>query len=263
MAKFDVLCEYGREFERRMRLQTFPLAIKMLEKESDIPKGAQRPFKDLGYRLAACQGFAMSRREGISVAMTLEDMVCAEAVIGYGLAEPPQSFFDGYHRFPRSVESLEAGSVWAHEFPRFKVGKYMGIVTAPLTAVNFEPDVVVIYTDPAQLQMLLAAAATKEGRELTCTVGAKAACVYSIVPSMTSGKYQVSLPCGGDKRYAGAQHDEIILSLPVGKIEDLLSSIRYMEEWGYRLPYRYVMKPNPEQPENYVEEGKMMGMYWL
>ena len=263
MAQFDVFREYGKELEKRIRLQTFPLAVKTLEKESDIPEGAQRPMRDFGHHLATCQGFAMSRREGTLVAMTKEDMWCPESVIGYGLAKPPQYFFDGYHRFPQSTESLEAGSVWANEFPRLKLGKYMGVVSAPLTTVNFEPNVVIMYCDSTQLSTLLLAAASKEGHELTCTVSAKGACVYSVVPSVESGKYQVTVPCPGDIRFAGAQHDEMIFSLPIGKMPELLSSLRYLDEYAYRLPFRYIMKPEAELPENYVVLGRMIGMEWM
>ena len=41
----------------------------MLEKEEDIPEGAFRPKRDKGIHLAQCQAFAMSRRDGITVAM--------------------------------------------------------------------------------------------------------------------------------------------------------------------------------------------------
>ena len=60
---------YGEELEKRLILRTSPIAVKMLEKESDIPEGAIRPLKDRGYHLAQCQAFAMSRREGTTVAM--------------------------------------------------------------------------------------------------------------------------------------------------------------------------------------------------
>lgn len=195
--------------------------------------------------------------------MTLEDMWCPESVVGYGLKEPPQYFLDGYQRFPQSAESLEAGSIWAHEFPKLEVGKYVGVVSAPLTTVTFEPDVVVIYCDSTQLSTLLLAAANKEGHELTCTVSAKGACVYSVVPPIQNRKYQVTLPCAGDRRFAGAQHDEIIFSVPVGKIEALLASLRCLDEYAYRLPLRCIMQPEAELPENYVVMGKMMGMHWM
>ncbi len=39
----DVFHNCGEELEKRLRLKTFPLAVKLLEKEEDISEGAQRP----------------------------------------------------------------------------------------------------------------------------------------------------------------------------------------------------------------------------
>lgn len=263
MGDFDVFHEYGYEIERRMRLQTYPMAVKMLKKESDIPEGAQRPMKDFGYHLATCQGFVMSRREGLTIAMTKEDMYCPESVIGYGLAEPPQYFLDGYHHYPQVNETLEASSAWAHDFPRLEVGKYIGVVSAPLMEVNFVPDVVIIYCNSAQLARLLGAATAKDGRELTCTVGKSGACVFSVVPPLQYNRCQVSVPCSGDRRFAGAQDNEMIFSLPLGKMEEVLLALRYAEGWGYRLPLRCVVKPEADMPDNYRKLGQMMGMDWM
>ena len=63
MAKFSASHEYGEELGRRIRLQTFPLAIKLLERETDIPEGAERPLRDFDYRMTLCQGYALSRKE--------------------------------------------------------------------------------------------------------------------------------------------------------------------------------------------------------
>jgi len=263
MGKFDVFHKYGKELEQQIRMLTYPLAITLIEKESDIPKRAQKPMRDFGYHLSVCQGFSMARREGITIVMMLEDMWCPESVIGYGLVEPPQYFYDGYHRFPQTTETLKAGSIWASELPHPEWGKYIGIAAAPLTTCDFKPDVALMYVDSTQLGHLLLAAATKEGHELTCTVSAKGGCVYSVIPPLLSGKYQVTVPCPGDRRFAGAQHDEIIFSLPIKKIADLLTSLRYLDDYAYRLPFRCIMQPEHELPENYVELGKMMGMEYV
>ena len=37
--------KYGEELETMMRLRTSPIAVKMLEKEADIPEGSLRPWK--------------------------------------------------------------------------------------------------------------------------------------------------------------------------------------------------------------------------
>jgi uncharacterized protein (DUF169 family) len=263
MERFDVFHKAADELERRIRLQTFPLGIKFLEKESDIPSGAKRPLRDLGYHTKSCQDFAMSRREGLMVASTLEDMYCPEAAIGFGLVQPPDFYFEGRHRFPQTVENREAGSAWAHQFPKMEVGRYIGVVSAPLNTINFDPDVIVMYVDSGQLRMLLLAAASKEGPELSCVISAKGACVYATVPSMQTGNFQVCLPCPGDSRYAAAQHDEMIFSVPRGRLDQLLTSLRYLEPWGYKLPFRYIMNAESPHPGNYTKMSHMLGMTWI
>lgn len=262
MVTLAALHEYGEELQKRLRLRTFPLAIKMLEKEEDIPEGAVRPKKDLGYHLLACQGFAMSRREGKMVVMLKDDMWCSESVMGFGLAEAPQYFLDGYSRFPETNKTLEAGSAWAHEFPRFQAGKYTGVVSAPLVTASFEPDVVVAYCDMVQLQCLLMARSWEEGHELKGTIPTKGACIYAVVPTMQTGEYQVTVPCPGDTGWAMAQSDEIIFTVPRKKIEDLVLAMRELEDkYGYNVNRRFTMTPHePYIKESYHKIGRMTGM---
>jgi len=184
----------------------------------------------------------------------------AASVIGLGLAEPPQYFLDGYTRFPESVETLQAGSNWAHDFPRFEAGKYIGVVSSPLAKANFELDVVILYCDSTQLKVMLSAAAWRNGYELTCTVSGKGACVYAVVPAVQHQRCQVTAPCRGDKRYAMSQDDEIIFSFPWVKSEELLTALRHLAQYGLRLPLDYLMKVEYELRESYLKVGRMMGM---
>jgi uncharacterized protein (DUF169 family) len=79
---------YGEELERLLLLRTSPIAVKMLEKEEDIPEGAFRPKRDRGVHLGQGQAFAMSRRQGATVAMLKEDHWCWCPLVGFGLVEP-------------------------------------------------------------------------------------------------------------------------------------------------------------------------------
>ena len=83
------------DLERYLRLQTYPLAIRLLRSESEIPQDARRPKRDEGCQYNVCQAFALSRRNGYTMAMLKEDMYCFEPVVGYGMGEPPQEFLDG------------------------------------------------------------------------------------------------------------------------------------------------------------------------
>jgi uncharacterized protein (DUF169 family) len=254
MSRFN---EMGKKLEQQLRLNTHPLAIKMLESPDDIPEEAIRPLKNFGKCLSTCQVFALSRRFGETVAQLFEDMWCPEPVIGFGLAEPPEYFFEGKTRYPVGVKSLEAGANWAREFPRFEVGKYVGVVSAPLTTASFEPDVAIIYCDSAQLLRLLLGLAYEDGRDITTVLGGHSACVYAVVPSMLKGKCQASVPCRGDRGYAGTQDYEMIFSIPRDQIARVIEG---MDQPGTsNAPTRFSMNPEYMLSEGYAEIAKLMG----
>ena len=252
---------YGEELEKRLQLRTSPVAIKLLEKEGDIPEGAIRPKRDLGSHLALCQAFAMSRRDKEMVAMLKEDNWCYPPVIALGLAEPPEYYLEGHTDFPLRIRSLEAAKNWANKSPRLEYGKYIGVVSAPLKTANFEPDLVVIYCNSAQLRSLLAGIRYKEGYQVTSTLVPDAACVQYTVPVLQSGGCQVTVPCIGDRKWALAQDGELIFSVPKGKLEDLMLGLRHFDELGFGYTGMTVgMKLEYPLLGNYVKVGKMVGM---
>lgn len=259
MADLSTYREYGEELERRVRLKTYPLALKLLEKEGDIPDGAQRPLRDLGHHLSLCQGYQLSRREGSTLAFLKEDMWCFEPVVGYGLQAGPDYFFEGHNRFPRDVETLDAGRHYAQQLPSLRLGRYVGVVSAPLNSTTFEPDVVMIYCDPAQLSLLFLGREYKDGYNLKCAISSHAACVYAVVPAIMSGECQVAIPCRGDHYRAMTADDEMIFTVPKGKLADLMEGLRHVEKTGSRLPKGYTMMPEYPLLEAYEKIAKMMG----
>jgi uncharacterized protein (DUF169 family) len=256
----DFYHKCGKEIEDRLRLKTFPIAIKVLETEEDIPQGALRPARDMNTHLSLCQGFAMSRREGTMVAMLKEDMWCFEPVIGYGIEEPPQYFMEGHNRYPRDVDNLEAGANYAGEFPRLETSKYVGVISAAIATTPFEPDVIMLYCDSAQLSLALLAREYKEGLSLPCRLSSHAACMYGVVPAMKDNQCQVTVPCRGDRYTAIASDNEMVLVIPKGKLGLVLEGLRYVAETGSKLPRGYQMKPEWELPGPYKKAGKMLGM---
>jgi uncharacterized protein (DUF169 family) len=253
----NVYNEYGRRLEKLIRPNSHPLAVRMLRSPDEVPEEALRPVRDFGKCMSTCQTFALSRRFGETVVQLFEDMWCPEPVIGFGLAEPPRFFFEGRTRYPDGVKSLEAGANWAREFPRFEVGKYVGVVSAPLTTAGFEPDVAVIYCDSAQLLRLLLGLAYEDGRDITTVLGGHSACVYSVVPSILKGECQASVPCRGDRGYAGTQDYEMIFSIPR---EQIARVVEGMEQPGASsVPTRFSMNPEYRLSTGYAEIARQMG----
>ena len=188
------LHEQADELERLLKLQSFPVGVKLLRGKDEIPEDAQRPVRDMKYHLSLCQAIALARRFGVTVAEAKEDMWCFEPVIGLGFEKPPQHFLEGYNRYPFNVSTLEAGATWAKSFPRLDHGLYSAVVVGPLNKVNFEPDMFIVYGDPSKIKDILSAKCWLDGKDITPTVSGNAVCCYSIVPPMTDKVWQVSFP---------------------------------------------------------------------
>jgi len=238
--------QYGEDLERMLRLRTSPLAVKMLEKEEDIPEGAIRPKRDRGYHLAQCQTFAMSRREKETVAMLKEDNWCPGPLMAYGIVERPQ--------FPDSEASEHT------PYDSFEYGKYIGIVTAPLITTSYEPDLVLIYSNTGQLRNMMLSMNNEE-RKYINSYFFPWSCAYSIVNPMLTGEYWIVLPDPGEYERALGTEDEMMFSIPRQRLETFMSDFRKAqdEHWGYTRS-NFVMRPDFPLPDVYRDMFKSWGM---
>ena len=243
MTSLSEFNKYGEELEKFLMLRTSPIAVKMLEKEEDIPKDSIRPKKDRGYHLAQCQAFAMSRREGATVAMLKEDNWCPTAVMAYGLVERPESV-----------------TQWSHPYDCFEHGKYIGIVTAPLKSATYIPDVVIVYSKPAQLRGLLLSMKV-EDVPLVQGHFFPPSCGWSVVNPMKTGKYWVVVPDPGEYQRALTEEGDMMFSIPQSKMPVLMAGMRQNEHgaFSYR-DHQMFMLPDFPLPDFYKEMFKSWGM---
>jgi uncharacterized protein (DUF169 family) len=235
---------YGEELENILGLQTSPIAVKMLEKETDIPKGAIRPKRDRGYHLAQCQAFAMSRRERTAVAMLKEDNWCPGAVIAYGLVPRPED---------PAARAQSNGEY-------FEYGKYIGILTAPLKTAGFEPDTVIIYCDTNQLRIMLLSLKI-EDRRLVKSNFFPFSCSNAVVPVILHNEYWINLPDPGEYARALTMAGEMMFSVPKDKLTGFLENLRGSKRnvSGFANE-SMMMRPDFPQPDFYRKAFEAWGM---
>lgn len=234
--------KYGEELETGLLLRTSPIAVKMLEKEADIPKGAFRPKRDGGYHIAQCQAFSLSRMEGKTVAMLKEDHWCPTALMAYGMVEKPSNGFFG------------------ESYMSFEPGKYMGIVSASLKKAAFMPDVVLIYLNPAQLRGTILPLTFGKGSSEVNTELFLPSCGHSVVDPVKTGKYTVVLPDPGEYQRALAREDEMILSVPRKRMDALMASLKQGGKMYSHREQHMSLKPDFEQPQFYRDMFKSWGL---
>jgi len=261
MATLDILHQHGKVLQELLRLKTYPLAIRLLEKEKDIPKEALRPKRDYGYRLMTCQAFSESRKAGKTIAQTKDDMWCFEAALGYGLIEPVSYFLEGNTRYPGGMASgREAAEFWSRNFPRLEHGRYEAIVSGPLAETIFEPDMVTMYADSFQIQQLLIARIWIDGHDIAPRLSGVGACVMAVTPVVQSNECYVAVPCPGDRGRASAQDDELIFSIPIAKLDGIIEGLKSLKQIGLGTPFAPAIAPQPQMPESYMKIAKMVGM---
>jgi uncharacterized protein (DUF169 family) len=260
VSSMETMNAYGSDLLNMLVLRTYPIAIKMLKNESETPKGAVRPKRDLKTHYSACQAFGVVRRRGTSLAMFLEDHWCFEPIIGYGLAEPPKDFLEGSGS-AFFVENKEGARKRSNEIGLLPQGKYAGMALAPLHKANFPPDLTMIYCNPSQLRHMLFAYMRKNGRRVTSTLDPLWSCVHSIVPSLLKGACEVTVPDPGDFERASTADDEMIFTVPAANMKELMDGVYHYEKtgMGYRS-FSRDLKGDFQQPPFYQQYFKKWGL---
>jgi len=252
--------KYGADLEQLLCLRTSPVAIKLLKSEAEIPQGAIRPKKDRGEHYAVCQAFSLARRQGMTLAMFLEDHWCFEPIISYGLVETPQDYLEGFTN-SFFIADKEAAKQHAQEMARLPVGEYPGMVMGPLKVANFVPDLVMIYCTPAQLRHLLLCLRHPKGTMVTSTLDPIGSCVHSVVPTFLYGKPMVTVPDPGDYERACAHDDEMVLSVSLAHLEELMQGAYHFENLGMGFRrFAPVVCPDFKQPPFYEEYFRRWGL---
>ncbi len=244
------LHRYAEEIERMMLLRSYPLAVKMLEKETDIPEGAVRPKRDLGCHLTQCQAFTLSRRKGMAIAMLAEDQWCWGAIMAYGLVDQRIA-----EQFPEISEEVK-------KIPLLEHGRYAGIVSAPLRDAAFVPDIVIIYSNVAQLNNMLHSLSFAGEGKVGTPLYPIASCSMSVIPAL-SGEYAVTIPDPGELGRGLASEDEIIFTLPLGKLRTLVEQLRMFRDemhWGYKDHAFLEICPDFPRPDFYKRLFRACGL---
>ena len=263
MINSEKIHRQAKELEILLQLQSLPLALKMLKSEDEMPEDAQRPVKDMGFHLNFCQALALSRRNGLTIGESMEDMWCFEPVVGFGFVKAPNLFLEGHNRYPVSARTLEAGSTWARNMPRFEHGEYWGVLTSPLEKASFDPDIFIVYGSPAKMTQIMLAKNWLDGEDIHPVLSSHAACLYYVIPPIKDKTWHMSIPCGGDLRRAACEDYNMVFSAPIDILSDLLKGLRAMKKGGFGLPLRLSPSIEYPLPESYVQIAKSIDMQWV
>ncbi|MBW1989349.1 MAG: DUF169 domain-containing protein [Deltaproteobacteria bacterium] len=210
----------GRDLFERLHLSTWPVAIRYIADESEIPGNALRPSA-FGKKMALCQAFTQARRWGSVVAMTAVDNFCVPSTAMHQWADLTEEdlvqsqVLQGWHKDEEAERRRFAPARKYVAIGREKFGAAKGLLCAPLDRTPFIPHSVLVYCDGVQITHLIHALSYEhlhvpesrfEGFEESCVKGGLLPCV--------SGVPQVVIPGMGDRSFAAIQDHELGLGIP-------------------------------------------------
>jgi uncharacterized protein (DUF169 family) len=243
---YDTLQEY-------VRPQHLPLAIKMAKTPEEVPPRLRHPAKDMGFQSAICQGISMARRYGWALALTREDLSCPLAKVVFGFEEEISYYTEGLACAEMYTENATAGAVTEAQQPKFPYGAYHAILVAPLTRADFDPDVVVVYGNSAQVMRLVTAALYKRGGRITSSFSGRIDCADIIIQTMHTQECQVILPCYGDRIFAQTEEHEMAFTIPQVRIPDVMAGLQGTHKGGVRYPIPAFLRYQAVFPEKYMK----------
>ena len=141
----------------------------------------------------------MARRYGWTIALTREDHICSLGITAIGFDRPLPIYNVGTLCEGMYTETKEAGQRSEAAVDKFAPGEFSTLLVGPLDRAPFEPHLVCIYANPAQVMRLTQAALWKRGGKLTSSFGGRIDCSEIIVTTMRTDQPQVILPCSGDR----------------------------------------------------------------
>ena len=246
-----------RELQTYIRPQTFPVAIRMLRPDEPIPERARRPARDFKKLSMNCQVIDMARRYGWTLVLTREDSICSLGIAALGFEKPTHLHNSGTLCEGMYTETKEAGQRSETAIDRFKEGEYGALLVAPLDRATFEPDLVCVYANPAQVMRLTQAALWKRGGKLASAFGGRVVCADIIVTTMRTDRPQVILPCSGDRIFGQTQDHEMAFTIPWAQMEEIVEGLRGTHAGGIRYPITQFMEYEAKMPPRYMEANRV------
>jgi len=210
-----------------VRPQTFPLALKLCQSESELPERVRMPKRDLGYPITLCQAWGIARRFRWVMAVGKDDQCCSGGASTMGFTTARTS--------DESMNSLQSG-------------KYSHLLMAPLEIADFEPDLVMLYGSPAQIMRLVQAAGRGAGQSVSAIATGFGDCGDVVARTTSTDQCHFIMPSGGDRVFGGTQDHEVIFSIPQSKIEAVTKGLEDTHRGGFRYPILTDLRHAPELP---------------
>jgi uncharacterized protein (DUF169 family) len=252
-----VWAEISENYMRMLRLKNELVAFRRLDRTEDLEKISNVERITRGFTF--CQVPFMVRVLKQTIGITKEDPILGRCARLHGLREATEKSMHG--------EAAMLSTTWfaspddalkqQRETPRIPVGE--AVVVAPLSEEKFEPEVISIYANPAQVMMILCGLQKEAYERFPFFFIGEGACADSLAQCYVSGKPTVAIPCYGERMLGQVGDDEMVIALPPSVMERALLGMRKLAKTGFTYPITFIgglVDPAPVLARYYPTQAK-------
>jgi len=223
-----------KRLEALLRLKTFPVAFKLLE---DVAELDNNPWvRRLPHKVTTCQLITIVRTYDWTVGAVAGDFVSPRCTSILGFEELPDVIRDGTMRSMVWCATVEDARRCEDSIPMIPTGKYNAVILAPMVYNPFDPDMILVYGNPAQMILLINAIQFRDYERLQFYSVGESACADVIAQCYLTGKPALTIPCYGERRYGHAQDDEMVMGIPHHYYEKIVDGLQELYTRGIRYP---------------------------
>jgi len=244
--------EMAGALEERLRLDSAPVAIKMVPEGQEPPDGLLERSKVLTF----CQFVVAAATGRYPFWVTRENLGCQNARIAFGMYDPERDVALVERAVKNTVGVYAPDAESARKLiaskPAIPPGQVAGLAVAPLARAFFEPDAVMMLVVPWQAYFAMDDYMYATGdAPLLLEAGTNSlVCAYCAVRAGHLGKISLTTACSGGRNYAGIERTQLTLAFPASKLEALMAGMR---ERSRRVPYPGMIAmpaPTPIPPKH-------------
>jgi uncharacterized protein (DUF169 family) len=216
--------EISETLKKALSLSGSPVAVKLAKSRGEVPPGIPEAKEALRH----CQMVNMARKDGVVFYATSEKHQCNGGAWALGLKEITPTLQSGefYYKLGK-FESMAACRRTMDRIPHLRSGETYATVYAPLEKTPFDPDVVLIVTNPRNMLKLAQATLFRLGGRISATMaGIQSVCADATSVPYLFGVANFSLGCDGSRRFSGIADEEMVMGFPVEMLAELGEAIK-------------------------------------
>lgn len=249
--------ERSEALKTRLKLRTEPIAFRRLADAAEL-KGIEGVIR-WSQGCVFCQIPYMARVAKLTVAVTSEDELNHRCKRVHGLVESLDEHVEEECRqLSRTwMPSPEEAMKQQRYYPVVPPGQ--AIVAGPLAKAAFEPDMVMVFGNPAQIMMLLCGMQKVRYERFDFTFIGEGACMDSFGRYYATGKTSVAIPCYGERALGQVADDEIVVALPPEELDRVIEGLDTLAKSGFGYPISVIggfTDPNPFLAQVYPDRRR-------